>query len=89
LVLVLLSFAEANMLVVGCLSVGFLNPWCHIVAEDVGGFHRLVVGDIGGAGFAFAVEVVVAVGGGWVGGTVAQMEALASVPIGEGSRQCT
>jgi hypothetical protein len=32
------------MLVVGCLLVDFLNLWCLIVAEAVGGFHRLVVG---------------------------------------------
>jgi hypothetical protein len=35
------------------------------VAEAVGEFHRLVVGDIIGVGFAFVAEVV-AVGAAWV-----------------------
>jgi hypothetical protein len=43
-VLVLLGTVEARGLVAGCLPVGFLNLWCHIVAEAVGGFHRLVMG---------------------------------------------
>jgi hypothetical protein len=63
LVVLLLSIAEAMMLVVGCLLVDFLNLWCHIVAEAVSGFHRLVVGDIRSVGFAFVAEVV-AMGGG-------------------------
>jgi hypothetical protein len=40
---VLLGIAVASVLVAGCLLVGLLDLWCHIVAEVVGGFHRLVV----------------------------------------------
>jgi hypothetical protein len=32
------------VLVASCLSVCFLDLWCHILAEAVGGFHRLMVG---------------------------------------------
>jgi hypothetical protein len=62
--------------------------WCRIVAEVVGGFHRLEVRDIGGVGLAYVAEVV-AVGGGYFGGVVARTEGLASVPAGKGSRRCT
>jgi hypothetical protein len=79
---VLLGIADVGVLVVGCLPVGFLNMWFHVVAEAVGGFHGLVVGGAEDVGFAFAVEVVMAVGGGWVGGIVAQTEALSFVPVG-------
>jgi hypothetical protein len=68
--------------------VGFLNLWCHIVVEVVGGFCRLVVGDVEGVRLAHAAEAV-AVGGGCFGGAAARTETLASIPTGEGSRQCT
>jgi hypothetical protein len=66
-----------------CLPVGFLNLWCHIAVEAVGGFHRCVVGDAKGVRFASMVKVVA------VGSMVVRTEALASVPVGEGSRRCT
>jgi hypothetical protein len=90
LAVVLLSIVEDKVLVVNCLPVGFLNLWCHIEVVVIGGFHRLVggIGD-GGAGFAFVAEVVVVVGGDWVNGMIAWMEALASVRVGEVSWQCT
>jgi hypothetical protein len=39
-----LDIVEATVLVAGGLPVGFLDLWCHIVAEAIGGFCRLVVG---------------------------------------------
>jgi hypothetical protein len=54
------------------------------VAEAVGEFHRLVVGDIIGVGFAFVAEVV-AVGAAWVISAIARTEVFASVPASEGS----
>jgi hypothetical protein len=38
--------------------VGFWGMWCHVVAEVVGGFHKLVAGGIADVGFGYAVEVV-------------------------------
>jgi hypothetical protein len=59
--------------------VGFWGMWCHVVAEVVGGFHKLVAGGYCGCGI-------------WIcggGGVAVRMEALASVPTSEGSRWCT
>jgi hypothetical protein len=83
-----LNIAEARVLVACGLPIDFFDLWCRIVAEVVGGFHRLEVRDIGGVGLAYVAEVV-AVGGGYFGGVVARTEALASVPAGKGSRRCT
>jgi hypothetical protein len=83
-----LGIAEARVLVAGGLPMGFFDPWWLIVAEAVGGFHRLEVADIGGVGLVYAVEVV-AMGGACFGDAAAQMKALTSVLAGEGSRQCT
>jgi hypothetical protein len=59
-----------------------MSQWCHIVGEAGGGFHRLVVGDIGGVGFARVAEMV-AVGGDCFGGVVARTDALAYVHVDE------
>jgi hypothetical protein len=85
----LLDTAKAGVLVVDGLPMGFLDLWCRIVVEAGGAFHRLMVGDIEGVRFACGVEVVAAGGEDCFGGASARMEALASVPVGEGSRLCT
>jgi hypothetical protein len=59
---VLHGSAEAKALVADGLPASSLGLWCHIAAEVVGGFRRLVVGCIAGVGFGYATEVV---GGGW------------------------
>jgi hypothetical protein len=58
----------------------------HTAAVAVGKFHRLVVEAARPTKFAFGVKVEVVVGGGWGGGIVVLIEALASAPIGEGCR---
>jgi hypothetical protein len=83
---VVLGTAETKVLVGRCLPVGFLNLWCHIVMKAVGGFHRLMVGDIGVVGLANVAEV--AMDGGWVRDAVVQTDALASIPLGKGYRLC-
>jgi hypothetical protein len=50
---VLLGTTQERVLVGGYLPVGLLNLWCPIVAEVIGGFHRLVVGDIGDVKLAY------------------------------------
>jgi hypothetical protein len=57
------SVAEASVLVVGDLPMGFLGLWCHIVVEVVDGFHTLVMVGIGGVVFGCVAEVEVV---GWV-----------------------
>jgi hypothetical protein len=54
------------------------------VVGVVGGSHELVAGGVVDVGFGYAAEVD------WhcIDGVVVQMEALASVPAGEGSRWC-
>jgi hypothetical protein len=54
--------------------------------KAVGGFHRLMVGDIGVVGLAYVAEV--AMDGGWVRDAVVQTDALASIPLGKGYRLC-
>jgi hypothetical protein len=58
------------VIVAGGLPMAFLDLLCRIVAEAVGGFHRLEVGDIGGVGLSYVAEVG-AVGGGCFSGAVA------------------
>jgi hypothetical protein len=58
----------------------------HTTAVAVGKFHRLVAEAAGPTKFAFGVKVEVVLGGGWGGGMVVRIEALASTPIGEGCR---
>jgi hypothetical protein len=82
LVVVRLGIAEARVLVAGDLPMGFWDLWCHIVVEATGGFRRLAVGDIGGLGLTYVVEVVV-VGGCYFGGAAARTKALASVLAGK------
>jgi hypothetical protein len=50
--------------------MAFLDLLCRIVAEAVGGFHRLEVGDIGSVGLSYVAEVG-AMGGGCFSGAVA------------------
>jgi hypothetical protein len=86
-VVVRLDSLEARVLVAGGLPIGFLGLWCHIVAEAVGGCHKLVVGGIGDARFGYVVEV--GVDWRYFGGAATQTEVVASVPIDGGSRLCT
>jgi hypothetical protein len=81
-VVVWLSIVDARVLVAGGLPMRFLGRWCHIVVEDVGGFHALVVVGIGGVVSGYVTEL------GWCcfGGAVARTEAPASAPDVEGSR---
>jgi hypothetical protein len=52
-----LGIAKARVLVAGGLPMGFLDRWCHIVAEVVGGFRTLLAGGIGGVVYGYVVEV--------------------------------
>jgi hypothetical protein len=81
-----LCIAEARVLIACDLPMGFLGRWCCIMAEAVDGFHTLVVVGIEGVIFGCMAEVM---GYGFFGDVAAQMEALASAPIGEGSQWCT
>jgi hypothetical protein len=83
LVVLLLCIVGAMVLAVGCLLVGLLSLWCHIVANATGRFRRLMVEATGAMEWAFAVEVEVAMGEGWVACMLDQTEALASVPVGK------
>jgi hypothetical protein len=74
---VLHGSAEAKALVADGLPASSLGLWCHIAAEVVGGFRRLVVGCIAGVGFGYATEVV-GVGGCCTSGAGVPAEALAS-----------
>jgi hypothetical protein len=87
-VVVQLGIAGAMVLVAGGLSMGFLGQWCHIVVESIGEFHIVIVEGIGGVVFGYVAEVG-EVDWGCFGGATARMEALASVPVGEGSQWCT
>jgi hypothetical protein len=82
-----LDSAKAKVLVVGGLLIGFLGRWWHIVAELEDELHILAAVAIEVVVFGYVAEV------GWVvgvvfDGAVARMEALASAPIGKGSRWC-
>jgi hypothetical protein len=81
-VVVRLGIVEARVLAAGGLPMGFLDLWCHIVAEVVDGFHRLVVGDIEDMGFGYAVEAG-EVDWGCFGGAGARMKALAFALVGD------
>jgi hypothetical protein len=70
------------MLVASNLSMGFLDQWCQIVVEAIGGFHTSVVRCIEGVGFRYVAEVG-EVDWGYFSGAATQMVALASIPIGE------
>jgi hypothetical protein len=41
-IVVRLSIVEARELVAFDLPMGFLDRWCHIAVEAIGGFHTLV-----------------------------------------------
>jgi hypothetical protein len=77
LVVLLLCIVGAMVLAVGCLLVGLLSLWCHIVVNATGRFRRLMVEATGAMEWAFAVEVEVAMGEGWVAYMLDQTEALA------------
>jgi hypothetical protein len=83
-----LGIAEAKVLAVGGLLMGFFDLWYHIEVEVVGGFRRLVVGGIEGMRFVYVAKVGEA-GWGCFCGAAARTEALAYVPVGKGSRWCT
>jgi hypothetical protein len=56
-VVVRLSIAEARMLAIGDLPMGFLGWWLRIVAKVVDEFHMMVVVGIEGVGFGNVAEV--------------------------------
>jgi hypothetical protein len=70
------------------LPMDFLGRWCHIAVEVVDGFHTLMVVGIGGVVFECVADMGV-VGWCYFGDASVRTEALASAPIGEGSRWCT
>jgi hypothetical protein len=81
-----LSIADARVLAACGLLMGLVDLWCHIEEEVVGGFHRLVVRVLR------VCDLDMRQRWGWIGVVLAvatQTEALASVPVGEGSRRCT
>jgi hypothetical protein len=70
------------------LPMGLLGWWWHIMVEAEDEFHILAVVGIEDVVFACVAKVAV-VGWGCFGDAAAQAEALASAPVGEGSRRYT
>jgi hypothetical protein len=54
-----LGIAEARVLIVGDLPMGFLGRWCRIVAQAVDGFHTLLAVGIEVVVFGYVAEVEV------------------------------
>jgi hypothetical protein len=79
-----LGIARARVLAIGGLPIGFFGSVVPFVVAAIGGFHRLVVGDIEDVRFGYAVEVG-EVDWGCFDGAVVQTEALAFVPVGKRS----